>query len=75
MRWSCSLATAFRLAASRLLTSTSSRASLPPLFYPQPVCHCHLCIALAATQPALEKRIINRVVIIYEGPILIPANG
>ena len=36
-----------------------SHASLPPLFYPQPVCHCHLCIALAATQPALEKRIIN----------------
>ena len=36
-----------------------SHASLPPLFYPQPVCHCHLCIALAATQPALEKRIIK----------------
>ena len=38
-----------------------SHASLPPLFYPQPVCHCHLRIALAATQPALEKRIINDV--------------
>ena len=40
-----------------------SHASLPPLFYPQPVCHCHLCIALAATQPALEKRIINGIIV------------